>query len=399
MALFDYSGTIMQGSANQLALAAQRDQMLTNTFDKLAAFRLQQQKEAQDYEGAFMKALYNESAGLPTSPDIMARAQTFQKAKMAELGVNPTTGETYPKFQPVLGGLSSVPQTQYQSPFTPPAPYTAPQMGNVDDYVPPLNEAALMGGLPTQAPAPIPNAPLSMPPLGDNYSDIRNQPIIRADGSTLPAPANAKQAQERYAAELDIAKEAAKKAPELAEKTEKAQQRTESKMVSNDLVLNAIEKARGLTSPSTVGYGGLLKLMPQSKARDLDVALAPIKSAITTETLAQMRSESPTGGAMGSLTEKELPILQDKYGSLDQLQSPESFLDQLNTIEKEYKAIREKIKLAYEKDIANGIPVSPTMIKAFSLDQEIPKNQSTFGLGGVAQPQVTPKVVKWEDLQ
>jgi hypothetical protein len=389
MALFDASNIIMQGAANQMALAEQRNQMINSVFDRLAQKRALDEAQAQDYEGAFMKALYNESAGLPTSPDAMARAQTFQKAKMAELGVNPTTGETYPKFQPVLGGLSGLPQTQYQSPFTPPAPYSAPQ-GNVDDYVPLLDEKALMGGMPMQAPAPMPMGAnnFAMPPVGDNYADIRNQPIIRADGSTLPAPANPKQAQERYAAELDIAKELAKKAPDIQEKEQKAQQRDESKMVSSDLVLDSIGKAKKLISPSSVGYGGFLQFLPMTDARAIQAALAPVRSAVTTDTLAQMRAESPTGGAMGNLTEKELPILQEKYASFDQFQRPEEFRAGLETIEKQYISIREKMKKAYEQDLANGIQVSPTIIATFGLDKQSSQPaQST-----------QPKVIRFEDL-
>jgi hypothetical protein len=386
MALFDASNIIMQGAANQMALAEQRNQMINSVFDRLAQKRALDEAQAQDYEGAFMKALYNESAGLPTSPDAMARAQTFQKAKMAELGVNPTTGETYPKFQPVLGGLSGLPQTQYQSPFTPPAPYSAPQ-GNVDDYVPLLDEKALMGGMPMQAPAPMPMGAnnFAMPPVGDNYADIRNQPIIRADGSTLPAPANPKQAQERYAAELDIAKELAKKAPDIQEKEQKAQQRAQSKQITNDVVLNAITGAKDLVSPSTVGVGSLLSVIPQTKARDLSAKLDTIKANIGFDKLGKMREESPTGGALGSVTQQELALLTSTLGSLDTGQSPEQFAKSLNEIEQLYVQAKDRINAAYQQDLANGIAVSPTI-------------QSTFGLGGQTTQSTQPKVIRFEDL-
>jgi hypothetical protein len=45
-----------------------------------------------------------------------------------------------------------------------------------------------------------------------------------------------------------------------------------------------------------------------------------------------MRQESPTGGALGSITERELAFLQAVQGSLDQGQTPSQLLENLKFI-------------------------------------------------------------------
>jgi hypothetical protein len=49
-----------------------------------------------------------------------------------------------------------------------------------------------------------------------------------------------------------------------------------------------------------------------------------------------MRDSSPTGGALGQVTERELALLQSVAGTLDQAQSAEQLMQNLARLELEY---------------------------------------------------------------
>lgn len=69
--------------------------------------------------------------------------------------------------------------------------------------------------------------------------------------------------------------------------------------------------------------GQFMQNVGGTDARDLRGDLNRIKAIIGFEELNKMRRESPTGGALGQVTERELEFLQSVEGALDQAQSPE----------------------------------------------------------------------------
>ena len=62
-----------------------------------------------------------------------------------------------------------------------------------------------------------------------------------------------------------------------------------------------------------------------------------------------MRMESPTGGALGNVSNQELESLQATLGNLDQSQSQKQFEEQLQIIENMYLSIIEKFN-SYPED-------------------------------------------------
>lgn len=113
-----------------------------------------------------------------------------------------------------------------------------------------------------------------------------------------------------------------------------------------DVVLEEIGRAKELVKNNpgfTTGFGGSFgKLIPGSDATDLASLTDTIGSNIGFERLAQMRQESPTGGALGNVTERELQLLQSTLGSLNQSQSAEQFLYNLERLEKVYSEVARK---------------------------------------------------------
>jgi len=94
------------------------------------------------------------------------------------------------------------------------------------------------------------------------------------------------------------------------------------------------------------GYGSLLSGLPESAARDFQATLNTVKANLGFEELQNMRDNSPTGGALGQVSEREIAFLQAIQGNLDAAQSPQQLLEVLREIKTrraQFKAERERI--------------------------------------------------------
>lgn len=123
--------------------------------------------------------------------------------------------------------------------------------------------------------------------------------------------------------------------------------------IKNEFVLSSIDKALSQAGPWTTGFvGNLSSWVAGTPAHDLSKTLMGIQSNLGFESLQTMRDNSPTGGALGSVTERELELLQSTWGSLVQSQSQEQFVENLNKL----KAIKQQFAIAkreaYERDAA-----------------------------------------------
>ena len=108
----------------------------------------------------------------------------------------------------------------------------------------------------------------------------------------------------------------------------------------------------------TGGIGKALSYIPGSPAHDVASNIDTIVSSIGFDRLQKMRDDSPTGGALGAISEKELALLNSALGSLRQSQSREQFLKNLRRVKTHYQAsvqaIREQ-QIEYAR--INGLPV------------------------------------------
>lgn len=100
--------------------------------------------------------------------------------------------------------------------------------------------------------------------------------------------------------------------------------------VTTDRLLEDIDKAISQVSTVTAGPGGtLLAVFPGTSARDLQANLDTIKANVGFEALQAMREASKTGGALGSITEKELDLLQATLANFQVGQSPSQLIENL----------------------------------------------------------------------
>ncbi|MEM1149458.1 MAG: hypothetical protein AAGI03_02735 [Pseudomonadota bacterium] len=121
----------------------------------------------------------------------------------------------------------------------------------------------------------------------------------------------------------------------------------ENKLQSGGIVSEDIDRALAMVSESptwTTGLAGqLLSGIGGTGARDLDAVLTTIRANIGFDQLQKMREASPTGGALGNVTERELANLQAVLGNLETSQGSDQLSYNLERLGKLYDNIMFKL--------------------------------------------------------
>lgn len=102
------------------------------------------------------------------------------------------------------------------------------------------------------------------------------------------------------------------------------------KETMTDTITDAANTIRDTMSgsflPTTGTAGSVLKYIGETGAAEVRRQVKVLTSQAQVETLNSMRRQSTTGGALGSVTERELKMLSDKAGALDPTADAETFL-------------------------------------------------------------------------
>lgn len=147
------------------------------------------------------------------------------------------------------------------------------------------------------------------------------------------------------------AQRAATRITERGARTGALQTREDQFGLLNDLASVAMDQS----SAWTTGFiGSALSKVPGTPAYDLGRTLDTLQASAGFETLQQMRDNSPTGGALGSITERELALLQATWSSLQQSQSKEQFEANLGRFQRQLENSWNRVNNAYERDY--GVP-------------------------------------------
>ncbi len=128
-----------------------------------------------------------------------------------------------------------------------------------------------------------------------------------------------------------------------AEAEQQKQDEKASQQKYANVVLEDIGRAKNLAQdymliPNT-GWGTIGPNVSGSKVSDLEKTLNSIRANVGFERLQEMRRNSPTGGALGAVSEHENRLLQSVLGSLEQSQSEEQFMRNLERLESVYADI------------------------------------------------------------
>ena len=106
-----------------------------------------------------------------------------------------------------------------------------------------------------------------------------------------------------------------------------------------DNTLNIIDKAMTQVRDdiSATGIvGAVTSVVPGSPSANLRARLETVKANLAFDTLQKMRAASPTGGALGSVSERELSLLEGAVASLSPNQNDAQLLEGLETVKKHY---------------------------------------------------------------
>jgi hypothetical protein len=164
--------------------------------------------------------------------------------------------------------------------------------------------------------------------------------------------------------------------------------------VYTQAALDAIEDALGYIKKDsffnpTAGLGAeTMAYFGGSDATNLEAALKTITSSIGFDRLRKMRESSKTGGALGSVSERELEQLNAALGSISQKQKPEQLEKNLKKIRTHYQNSVDALaaqKYAYE----NGLPQFKNDKEALDfINQYKQRGQASAQASAQASPEV-----------
>lgn len=140
----------------------------------------------------------------------------------------------------------------------------------------------------------------------------------------------------------------------------------------SDTIDRSIEEALPKIGVLTAGFpGNLLSLIPGSDAKDVRRLIDAVRSNIGFEELNSLRAQSPTGGALGQVSDRELLFLQSVLGSLEQDQSPAQLRQNLELIRDRYRELRQERHEAFEKDFGVAATAPTAATRSFANEAEL----------------------------
>lgn len=274
-------------------------------------------------------------------------------------------------------------------------PITPELMADPDFVPPPLDPDPFVAPPRTykeQAPG-VERLPESFQPQGQRVIDaIKEGDLTPMQGDRLlgEIEARAKPMSQKELEEFKKLRLANIKAEN--ELIESAEPKPPQQPVYMQAALDAIEDSLGLIKKDsfynpTAGFGAeTVAKLGGTNAADLEAALSTITSSIGFDRLQKMRESSPTGGALGSVSERELAQLNAALGSISQKQSPEQLEKNLLEIKKYYQSSVDALaaqQYAYE----NGLP-------QFENDKEALDFINQYKQQGQASAQASPEVLE-----
>jgi len=152
--------------------------------------------------------------------------------------------------------------------------------------------------------------------------------------------------------EQTAATERAKAEEKARAQAPQAKARLDDALNTSMRVRAVVEEAKNMAGPFSTGVAAqLTQGLGGTPARNLRAKLNTVKANLGFQELSKMREMSPTGGALGNVSNIELEMLQSTIESLDQLQSHDEVINALVKIDTHLAnweaAVREAYNLRY----------------------------------------------------
>jgi hypothetical protein len=135
----------------------------------------------------------------------------------------------------------------------------------------------------------------------------------------------------------------------------------------NETVDRLLQNQSGIKSAT--GFGGELQSrIGGTTAANAKADLDRVKSAISLSAIAKMRAESKTGGAVGTMTEKEWPRFESIFGSLDQAQTSDQIVKNLRELKGLTTETQESVIKKYDSIYGGGQDIRKTISTPRTID-------------------------------
>lgn len=273
--------------------------------------------------------------GLIENPQTRPMAQALIEQEIARLTAPPTPGEAFTLAEgaeryDAQGNLIAANQPEPEPGFRLATPQEREAAGYGPDDPPlqigPDNRFYELGGGGTNVEVNIPGQPMigTIPP-GYQATEAETGGFTMAPVPGGPAAQEAEQA--RVAAEINAAW---------------SQRQTDTLTTTLANAEDIVQRNPG----GTTGWGAYLAALPASEARTLQSLLDTAKALIGFESLQAMRDASPTGGALGAITERELAFLQSVQGNLDTGLSADILLRNIQQITQSMQRFNQAVAAA-----------------------------------------------------
>lgn len=182
---------------------------------------------------------------------------------------------------------------------------------------------------PAAAPAPAPAAPAAAPAAAG--------PAINPFAGVTP--------EQKAEATARVAKQ--KTLPKVRATVRALEDKTE-------LVDDAINQALALADTTTTGIvGSLGKDIPGTNAYKLRSILNTIGTNVGFDALTEMRQNSPSGGALGNVSDTENKLLQGTIAALDQGLDAQSLRANLEAVRRARNGALRRVREAFDKDFGD----------------------------------------------
>lgn len=141
----------------------------------------------------------------------------------------------------------------------------------------------------------------------------------------------------------------------------------EARAIMNDPALSRI-----------TGFAGRFPNSPGSDASNVAARLETLRSKTGFNVLQAMREASKTGGALGSVSERENTMLQNNLAALDTTQSPEAFKAGLQQIIDYVDGTKSRLASAYKDTYGTDFVPPPAPKQNAWLDRGYPNQQAVL---------------------
>lgn len=131
----------------------------------------------------------------------------------------------------------------------------------------------------------------------------------------------------------------------------RSQRLLQARELQNNMIDDKISSIRDRANGMTTGFGGsLMSSIPGTPAYDLRADVETLLANAGFDRLQEMRDNSPTGGALGQVSNIELGLLQSAAQNLQNSQTKDQFIRNLDAFQRQRESSLANIRAAYEQD-------------------------------------------------